>query len=219
MADELYPDRSIDETLDLIERVKREGKAPFSGPKRSVLSQWQDGKCYLSVLYEVSVTLHKRIGGARGRTVWSGAEHRTGPLWGQTERGALAQLGCFASIVIRAEIQLDLSDRGAKWREDNEVVRRERETATPPKRTAFDHMPLEFILIHEQMHAADIAAAMADDARKALKCAGTDVEALDRALKAKWDKLVADSGHGDANSAGEESVRRRVWEEWDRRHP
>lgn len=220
MPDELYPERTADEWLDIFDRVKARGSAPFSGPKRTTLAEWQEGRaCYLSVIYEVSVTLHKSIQGARGKTIWSGAELRNGALLGQTASDVVGQVGCYAQIVIRVEIQLDLSDRNASWTEDNDTVRTERGNATPPKRNSFDKMPLEFILVHEQMHADDIAAALADDARNALKCTGTDIMALDKELKAKWDKLVADSGHGDANSAGEESVRRRVWEEWDRRHP
>jgi hypothetical protein len=220
MPDELYPERTADQWLDVFDRVRIHGHAPFSGPKRTMLDEWEQGRnCFLSVIYEVSVTLHRSISDVAGRLVWSGLELRSGPLLGQTASGAVGQVGHYAQIVIRVEIQLDLSNRGDDWTENNAVILRERRDANPPKRSSFDDMPLEFILVHEQMHADDIAAALRDDARNGLKCEGTDVMALDKDLKAKWDKLLAESGHGDPNSPGEESVRRRVWEEWDRRHP
>lgn len=219
MPDPMYPSLSIDEWLDLEDRVQRDGKAPLSGPVIMTLATWREGLCTLRVLYEVNVVLYQNIASVRGRTVWAGADVRTGHIWGVSNRGVEDIIGCFTDAVIRLEIRLDLSDRGDDWTEDNDVVRNERRNATPEKGVSFDSLPLEFILLHEQMHAADFASAITDDARRALRCTGTDVEALNRALKDEWERLVATSGHGDANSEGERSVRRRVWAEWDRRHP
>lgn len=224
MADDpLLPCFAPDRWLELERKAKKEGSARMSSTNEQTFQEGggPKGGCARSVRCETVVDLMKRMRGKRGSTELTHIDIDTG-----TWTGAGGIGGAYVQVTIHILIKLDLSDVGDRFTEENDVIRQERRDAG--KRYRFRDLPLEFMLLHEQLHARDICQALTRIAASRIHCDMTedDESQLRRDMEEEYRRIVARADHGadDDDPGGvegelEEDIRRRAWQEWDRRHP
>lgn len=220
VRDPLLPERGLDEFERLKERVKKKGGAPFSSATTRVFPVIVRSGCIISVVCRTDVRLVRNLEGKRGETRYVGVEIGRGTFLGPVDANGDSTGGSFVEAVIKFKVRLDLSATRKGTREANNKVRKERKAAG--KRHRFKGVtPLEFILIHEEQHVADACRRMSAIALRRLRCRMNDArqKALRKALKAEFGRIVDATKHEKANSKVEEEVRRRTWEEFDRRQP
>jgi hypothetical protein len=128
--------------------------------------------------------------------------------------------GCFVYVVIKIAIHLNLAAAGKSYTEENQRVKQARDQAK--KSSHFDSLPLEFILLHEQQHAKEMAKALGDIAAQAINCSlgdsAKDIAALNKQLQDAADALYQEAADG-VQGEVERRIREATWNEWDRLHP
>lgn len=222
MSDPLFPMFDADQWERLRRKVREDSVAQMASHNEQVVAEGaREGGCARSVRCRTTVLLARSLANKKGQTEYTGADVDQG-TWTSVTGGG----GQYIQVTINITIKLDFGDIGENWAEENRQLRQAREQAG--MRASFRRIPLEFMLIHEEQHAKDICAALAAIARLRIRCGMTqaEIDAMRDEMQRAYDDAVAAANHGAGESAPggpqgavEEDVRRRTWEEWERRHP
>lgn len=227
--DPLWPDLSLDEWRKLDREARNPAGAQFAKHTSRYWSNNAQAGCAKAVFCETEAVLRRNphagddLNGKLGITKYKGAACDQGTWLGVDAVG-----GNFIRVIIKLRIELNVGRAGRRNTEGNRVVRRERENANPPKRVSFKRLPIEFMLIHEEVHAAEICAEFGAIVRAQIQCGMTPQQftAMKNAMNQKYQNMLnlAKNGNlpndpGGIQGSVEERVRRKAWEEWDKRHP